>query len=347
MRRGKGMKNFIVLVLTMAVLLMAGCGQELVFTTGFGPDQVFQVGDTGCTTAEMMVYLLSTQGQYEKAYGDGIWEANLGESTLEEEVKDSVLEKAAQIKTMYLMALGNELVLEDARKEKCKQAAEIYLQELGTENAVKLGITEELVARMFEEYALANMVYDTILAGVTPEISDDEARIITVQHILFRTYEKDASGNRVNYSEEKKQELLQETYQVLDLAKEGGHDFAELAARYSDDPTIQYSFAKGEMDASFEEASFLLAAGEISDVVESESGYHIIKCLNTLDRERTDANKLLMMESRRNEVFGKEYDAFVEKLARRVNTALWEDFGFLEKEIDSKPNFFEIYENNL
>lgn len=343
-KRSSG-KNYIVMIWLTLTLMLSGCGSEVVFTKGFGKDQVFQVGEDGCNTPEMMVYLLSTRGQYEKAYGDGIWNANLGEETLENEVKESVLEKAAQIKTMYLMALSYELSLEEKEEEACKKSAEEYLGAFEEGVADALGIIEDVVEQMYREYALAEKVYEEILADVTPEISDDEARIITVQHILIKTYEKNGNGQKINYSEERKAQAYEKAKGILQEATSGDRDFAELASRYSDDPTLQYSFSKGEMDASFERAAFQLSAGEVSDVVESESGYHIIKCLETLDRERTESNKLIIMETRKNEVFGKEYDAFVEKLARRVNVDLWEDISFLEVDTKACPNFFEYYVN--
>ncbi|MBT2756269.1 peptidylprolyl isomerase [Mesobacillus foraminis] len=62
-----------------------------------------------------------------------------------------------------------------------------------------------------------------------------------------------------------------------------GQGFAELAKEYSTDASNAESggelgyFSKGEMAAEFEEVAFSMAKGEISDLVKTEYGYHIIK----------------------------------------------------------------------
>ena len=45
-------------------------------------------------------------------------------------------------------------------------------------------MNRQLIESMYRDYALADKVYRQIISDINPEISDDEARTITVQHIL-------------------------------------------------------------------------------------------------------------------------------------------------------------------
>ena len=93
---------------------------------------------------------------------------------------------------------------------------------------------------------------------------------IRASHILLTTEGKDDAAVRA------------QAEQVLKEAKSGG-DFAALAKKYSQDESnaqqggdLDY-FTRGRMVAAFDTAAFALAPGEISDLVKTEFGYHIIK----------------------------------------------------------------------
>lgn len=334
------------LCLGLGALGLTACdaeGARVIFTTGFGEDEVFRIADISCTRAEVMVYLTTMQNRYESVYGPEVWSVAKDNVTLEENVKDTVLARIAQIKTMCLLADREGVELDSGEAGLAEQAAAEYLSSLNGAEIRLMGVDADTISRLYREYALADKVYRYIIQDINPEISDDEARTITVQHILLRTWTTDGSGARVAYTEDVKASVYEKACEIREMAVSGGQDFLDLASRYSDDTTITYSFGKGVMDALFEETAFSLETGEVSEVIETESGYHIIRCTNTFDREQTELSKLEIVEERRREVFGEEYDAFADTLVRQLNTDLWEEIALIHDEEVKTTDFFEIY----
>lgn len=351
MRHNKAyLKRTLATALTaLCIIGMTACGNgesgtKVVFTTGFGKDEVFRIEDAICKKSELMVYLVNTQNRYEEVYGDEVWKISQGEVTLEENVKETVLARIAQIKTMCLLAEEKGVELEEQEEEKARRATEEYYASLSRTEIQLLGVDQELIENMYRDYALAEKVYQYIIQDVNPEISDDEARTITVQHIFLRTWNWDEAGNKVPYSEAAKKTVLEEIGNIREMAVKGEYDFAELASKYSDDSNITYSFGKGDVEEAYETLAFQLETDEISKVLETDSGYYIIKCINTFNREETDANKLKIMEQRKQEVFDREYDDFVNNLANKLNEEVWEQVELLSDDEVDTSDFFEVYD---
>jgi hypothetical protein len=113
------------------------------------------------------------------------------------------------------------------------------------------------------------------LSDLIEDITPDE---ITASHILISYQGAERSSATRTKDEAKK--LAEE---VLAKASAPGADFAALAREYSDEPGAKErggdlgAFKKGAMAPAFEEAAFKLKVGEISGVVETSFGFHIIK----------------------------------------------------------------------
>lgn len=336
----------------LTALPLAGCGSKtqpsngrtrIVLTTGFGRDEVFRIEKSSCSLAEIMVYLTNTKNQYENTFGGEIWNASYNGETLEGNIKETVLARMARIKALNLLAAEYGIELDQGEKSKAAQAAQEYNASLNDAERRAMSVNEELLCRMYEEYALSEKVYQYLIADINPEISDDEARTITVQHILVKTYSLNENGERVEYTAQAKSKAYQRADEALKRARDGD-EFASLISEYSEDANSSYSFIKGSMDPAFEEAAFKLGTGEISGIVETSHGYDIIKCISTFDRDETDRNKVEIVEQRRREVFNEEYSGFVEGLTRNLNQKLWEQVGFIEDEAVATDSFFEVYE---
>jgi len=333
----------------VACSIFCACGEnednkKVVLTTGFEKDEVFRIEELSCSKAEIMVYLTNMQNRYERVYGSQILDTQIDGVTLEENVKETALANMAQVKAMTLLADKHGVVLTKEESNRVDEAAREYYNSLNETEIVSMGVNEDTIVSLYSEFALANKLYHYLIKDINPEISDDEARTITVEHILIKTYNVDENGNRQEYSTYSKQLAKEKAQEVLKRAK-AGEDFHMLAGEYSEDKTLTYSFGKGEMEAGFETAAFDLGNDEISDIVETRYGYHIIKCISTFNREVTDENKKKIVEERKEEVFGEEYENFVTSLTKNLNKELWETISFIHDEEVVTDNFFEVYDS--
>jgi peptidyl-prolyl cis-trans isomerase C len=91
---------------------------------------------------------------------------------------------------------------------------------------------------------------------------------------------------------DKKKEKLKLANELRARA-EKGEDFAALAKQYSDDPGSknkggEYTFPKGQMVPEFEAAAFSMKTNQISEPVETQFGYHVIKLLEKLPASSQD-----------------------------------------------------------
>lgn len=76
--------------------------------------------------------------------------------------------------------------------------------------------------------------------------------------------------------------MAKSTIEKINSQIKSGEDFATLAKQYSQDPSSENGgdigfFERGQTLKPFEEAAFTLEPGDVSDIVKTEAGYHLIK----------------------------------------------------------------------
>lgn len=209
------------------------------------------------------------------------------------------LQDKEQLKSMLVeQMIVKELLLQKAKELKLKvtdaeidEALKSIKEELSISedqfNKVlqEQGITLEIVRQTYHDQLLINkvmkqeiqkaLVTDAQIKAYYDENKDNLMQV-KASHILI-CY----NNTMFCTSERTESEAKTRAEEVLQKAKEG-KDFAELAKEYSDDNSAAKGgdlgyFARGQMVKEFEETAFSLSKNQVSDLVKTQFGYHIIK----------------------------------------------------------------------
>lgn len=189
--------------------------------------------------------------------------------------------------------------------------------------------------RMREQATIEYLVFDMAAVEKTISVSAEDARKLyddnpkrftvpeerRTSHILV-TADKDAPAADKEKAKAKAQAILDELRKKPDA-------FAEIAKTRSDDKIsaaqggdLDFNGRGGMISPAFEEAAFALKAGEISNVVETEFGYHIIKLTATRGGERKpfDEVKGELEAELRKQAAQKKFAEASEKFSNTVYT---------------------------
>ena len=168
----------------------------------------------------------------------------------------------------------------------------------GYENVDQFKAILTLDAEMAAVYADIDANPDRYIGEDHSIYNVKDPQTISTKHILIAIDEENGVDDKA---------AKKEANEVLKKIK-NGEDFDSLIEEYNDDsgqPKDGYSFGKGEMVEEFEKAAFALKIGEISGLVKTEYGYHIIKRVVSIDEAMVYAvknSKVLVNKSLLNNI---------------------------------------------
>ncbi len=257
--------------------------------------------------------------QYE-AQGANITEAQV------QDMRSSLLEQIVERKLLVAAASSAGYSLEDGELDaELETVKSQFPDEEAYLNAISgYGYTEELLLAEISDALLIRKYIEEKIYGEI-EVNEEEMQLfyqenplyfetpetVTASHILIQL-DPDADQATRTEAEQKINEVARRL--------SDGADFAEMAREYSEGPSGPNggdlgAFERGQMVAPFEEAAFALPVGEVSEVVETQFGLHLI-----FVRERSEAGLIdfeTARESIRNYLSGqKEQEAIASELER-------------------------------
>ncbi len=247
--------------------------------------------------------------------------------------------------------VDNAKVVQYAKTELAKTKAkypseQAFAADLAKEDLTELELLDLYISQIRESYLSQQLVDIYVRSKV--QITEDEMREFyesSKNELAVKppTWETAYIIRQIKPGKASEAKKLKEIQDILDRLNRGA-DFATLARESSDCPSKEQGgdlgfFSRGMMVKPFEDAAFKLNPGEVSGIVETEFGYHIIKVEEKRSNEIRARHILKILEP--SEADYTEARELMEEIRERYNSG-GESFADLAREYSedsvSAPN---------
>ncbi|GAB6104576.1 MAG: peptidyl-prolyl cis-trans isomerase [Blautia sp.] len=295
----------------MAMGLLTGCGEKKLD----GTKTVATVNGTEIPMGVLSIMVRQSQAQTEAMYASfmggsdfAIWETEAEEGkTFGQQAVEQSLE---ELETMYIMKekaadYGVEVTEEDQKA--IAEAAAEFIKANSQETIEKLAVTEEQVKTYLELRTYEARMHDPIVADVDTEVSEDESQQSSFSYVSIST--ADLEEKEIKKKKEEAQEILD------NMKKDPKADFEEVVKAVNEeytalDGTFDTTAPKDEEDASSSYPAKVLEVlrslkdGEMGpDVIETDTGYYVVRLDKINDEEATADKKDSIIEERKSELY--------------------------------------------
>lgn len=318
-------KNRWILVWILAVALSVwwagGCSKEAVVEEEESQPAAY-------TRAQMMVIAITERNRYEQIYTDKIWDAVMESGdTFEQYLLDQVRAFLENMKTMTLLARDRGITVSSGEADRVRRVARKYYSSLSRSEIEYLGISEADVVTLYEDYHMACKVVGVLTEGLDLEVSDSEAKVITIRRVCLPDRET---------AEAMRGRLLEE-----------GSDFGTEARNVTGSTPPEEMIGRGEEPAPLEEAAFALASGEVSEVIQLEDGFWLVQCVSDYEMDATRERKNQIYKERKNWAFQQIYGQFQTEHKVSIPDEVWAEISFEGGEESETSDFFALYQEEF
>lgn len=287
-------------VIALTLTFLSGCKNS-------SGDVVVSVNDEAVTRGELLFFMASTVEGITTQYMSGMteqqkkeyWNTEIDGKRPADYIKESALSELVYYAVLAQAAKDADITV--TGKEVNSQFDQMYDSESVSKLKEEYGVTKSGIKAVIRKQILKEKYVDRVLSKEEGYEPTEEALseifnrdYIKAKHILVMTVDPNTNQSLDDETVKEKEKLAES---ILKRAK-SGEDFDDLMMEYSEDTGLEaypegYVFTEGEMVTEFYEGAKELEVGEISDIVTSSYGYHIIKRTELLATDMKDKEETL------------------------------------------------------
>lgn len=277
---------------------------------------------------------------YQKQYKTSYWDSEMVEgTTVRESLKEQLYDEIVRKALLYQKAVEDGYTLTKEEETACETKASEEWNAMSGEERKIMGVTKERLNGFTREKSLVEKYFSGMLQtyqvdeeAIKASIKPEEYKEIDIQTIGFSKFAYDEDGVGTKKSKEE-DEMGLESLKELEQKAKTTEDFNLLLEEDSDLlETEEISIIPGKTacDKAIEQAAQKLKPGEASDVIETESGYYIVKVISNSESDGTvssEAYKEEVAEEVKQAKY-KQFDEYFETVKQDADiqtTGEWDD----------------------
>lgn len=320
-------KQMIGLTAVGMLFCLNGCN-SVVFSNSLTDHVLLSGTKTRLTLEECSLVFLDFQTRYNLYYQNlgenNFWEEKAGESDFSNYLRDGrVKEELCTLVLLNDMASELGVTITEEDRAMCQTAAADYYGSLSSEEREYVQSDESKVQALYEKYRVAQKAIDVLCADINTEVSDNDKRVMILQLI--------ASPSR----------------EEIEQAKErisSGEDFETVAKEISRFSQVEYQVSRGTLNPILEETAFYMSDGDVSNIIQTEENYYLIRCVDDFDEALSAANESKVLEKLRYATWSKSFVEYATTHSVAVSEEIWNKMHFYQTLNFSSDDLYETYE---
>ena len=314
----------------LAACSLGGC-KGVVLSTSLTDHILLSGTKTRLSLEECSLVFLDFQTRYNLYYENlgetDFWKEEAGESDFSDYLRDGrIKEELCTLVLLNDMASGLGVELTDEDRAACQTAAADYYGSLSDAEKEYVQADETQATSLYEKYRIAQKTIDLLSADINTEVSDNDKRVMVLQLI--------ASPSR----------------EEIESAKErisSGEDFESVAKEVSRFSQVEYQVSRGTLNPLLEETAIYMSDGDVSDIIQTEENYYLIRCVDDFDEQLSAANESQVLGKLRYAAWSQSFVEYAKEHPVAISQEIWGNLHFYQTAAFSSDDLYETYDRYL